>query len=508
MRGKDDYKMKKLGLSIGDIKAAYKGVKHQAKQAANKGNYEQSLQLVRHCATIAQQFNWIYADEELEDLLRDISTKIIAPSSEPYVPVENRVVLYDDFCVSFILALQYLDALVSAGKEVMYITFDQQSGKFSTILSVIEQKYPRVKILKLPKKSIIQSNIDLYNAILDFKPKQILLHIFANTVFIPALHALPKLISKYIINLADQTFWVGSKVVDYVLEFRQFGVSVSQQRRGIKSEQQLLVPFYPIIDNNPFQGFPKECTEEGKVLIFSGGDIYKVLDEKRMYWHLVKRVLDTFPEVVFLFATKGDNIGMAFLNSFIRDNHYEGRFIYTKFRPDINEVLAHTDIFMGTCPVCGSLMSQLAARNATPILQYYYPGTPDDETEQAICINEQFKISFNDEETFMQEAEKLIRDVKYRKKQGERLQKAMITIPQFNKLVTDTLTTNETQIPLQPYQFDYQQLDDRWFALEKAGYISSMSYLYGMLGKKDCLRFAPKLFIKKHLNKLINFLKK
>jgi hypothetical protein len=163
---------------------------------------------------------------------------------------------------------------------------------------------------------------------------------------------------------------------------------------------------------------------------------------------------------------------------------------------------------MGTCPVCGSLMSQLAARNATPILQYYYPGTPDDETEQAICINEQFNISFNDEEAFMQEAERLIRDVEYRKKQGERLQKAMITIPQFNKLVADTLITNETQIPLQPYQFDYQQLDDRWFALEKAGYISSLSYLYSLLEKKNTIRFAPKLFIKKQLNTLINILNK
>jgi hypothetical protein len=75
-------------------------------------------------------------------------------------------------------------------------------------------------------------------------------------------------------------------------------------------------------------------------------------------------------------------------------------------------------------------------------------------------------------------------------------------------LVADTLSTNETQIPLQPYQFDYQQLDDRWFALEKAGYISSLSYLYGLLGKKECLRFAPKLFIKKHLNTLINILNK
>ena len=139
------------------------------------------------------------------------------------------------------------------------------------------------------------------------------MHIFANSTIIPTLYRISEKIDRYIINLADQTFWLGAKAIDYVLEFRQFGVSVSQQRRGIKPEQQLLVPFYPIVDENPFQCFPKECTEEGKVLIFSGGDIYKVLDEKRMYWHLVKRLLDTFPEVVFLFATKIDGIIIFFI---------------------------------------------------------------------------------------------------------------------------------------------------------------------------------------------------
>ena len=498
--------MKPLRLSLNDIKNAYKGVKAHAVEAFDKGDYERSMEYVRHCATIAQQFNWIYADDKLEDLLKNIAPQIIPQTENDYTPVKDRVVLYDDFCVSFILALQYVDALVAAGKELLYVTFNQQSGKFSSIIPVIQSKYPNVRIVRLEKKSIIQSNIDFYQEIMNFRPEQILLHVFANTIIIPALHALPKVTSKYIINLADQTFWLGAKVVNYVLEFRQFGVSVSQQRRGIKPKQQLLVPFYPIVDNNPFQGFPKECTEEGKVLVFSGGDIYKVLDEKRIYWHLVKRVLDTFPEVVFLFATKIDGIGIDFLNMFIKENHYEGRFIYTKFRPDINEVMAHVDVFMGTCPVCGSLMSQLAARNATPILQYYYPETPDDETEQAICINEEFSISFNDEEAFMQETERLIHDVEYRKKQGKRLQRAMMTEKQFNELVKNTLATNKTQIPLQPYEFDYQQLDDRWFALEKTGYISSLSYLYHLLGAKKCLRYVPILFIKKHLNTLFNYL--
>lgn len=500
--------MKNIGLNISDIKNVYRGVKHKALISTEEGRYEDALYWVRQCASIAQQFNWIYADEELEDILKKISLKLIPHYKNEYKPVKNRVILYDDFCRSFILALQYLDALLASSYEVIYITIKHQTSTFSTILPLLEEKYPAVKVIALQHISRVQNNVDLYNEILKYKPEKVLFHIYAYSSIIPAIHRFPKEIDTYIINLADQTFWLGAKAIKYVLEFRQFGVSVSQQRRGILPHQQLLVPFYPIADNNPFQGFPKECTEDGKVLIFSGGDIYKVLDEKLMYWHLVKRLLDTYPEVVFLFATKEDNLGMQFLQKFITDNHFEGRFIYTKFRPDINEVMAHADIFMGTCPVCGSLMSQLAARNATPILQYYYPGTPDDETEQAICINEQFAISFQDEELFMQEAEKLIKDASYRKQQGEHLQSAMITIPQFNKLLADTLSTNKTQIPLESFKINYRQLDDRWFALEKAGYISSLSYLYGLLGKKDCLRFAPKLFIKKHLNTLINILNK
>ena len=497
--------MKPLRLSLNDIKNAYRGIKAHAIRAYKDGDYERSMQYVRHCATIAQQFNWIYADDELENLLKEISTKIV-PSPTSYIPNENRVVLFDDFCLSFILALQYLEALVVAGKEVMYLTLSQRDERYADIISTIKEKYPTVKIVSVTQQSIIKTSVEIYNEIMSFAPQKVLFHMTANSLAFPSIYALPQSIDTYIINLADQTFWLGAKAIKYILEFRQFGVSVSQQRRGILPHQQLLVPFYPIVDDNPFQGFPKECTEKGKVLIFSGGDIYKVLDEKRMYWHLVKRLLDSFPEVIFLFATKEDNLGMQFLQKFIKDNHFEGRFIYTKFRPDINEVMAHADIFMGTCPVCGSLMSQLAARNATPILQYYYPGTPDDETEQAICINEQFAISFQDEELFMQEAEKLIKDVTYRKQQGERMQKAMISIPQFNKLVADTLFSNKTQMPLEPFEMDYKQLDDRWFALEKMGHINSMSYLYGLLGEQKCMEYAPILFVKKHMNRLINYL--
>lgn len=497
-----------LNLSIGDIKKTYNILKDSAKAAVVCRDYEYALQLIEKCDGLAEQFNWIYSDDELEDLLKAIADATIFRDENVFQPTANRVVFYDDFCVSFILVLQYLDALKDAGKEVIYITFQPRGERFEYILNRVA-RYPNVKMVILPRTSKVDDAQALYDEIVKYAPEQILLHMFACSPIAPTLFALPCSIKKYNINLADQTFWLGARAIDYLLEFRQFGVSVSQQRRGIKPEQQLLVPFYPIVDNNPFQGFPEKCTQQGKVLIFSGSDIYKVLDKKRMYWHLVKRLLDTFPEVVFLFATKGDGIGMDFLQKFIHENHYEGRFIYTKFRPDINEVLIHSDIFMGTCPAGGALMSQLAARNAIPILQYYYPETSDDATEQVICVNEDFQISFRDEESFMTEAEKLIHDVEYRKKQGERLQKAVISVEQFNEMVRRTLETNKTQIPLKPFGVDYKHLDERWFALEQAGYRDSFSYVWGLLKETGNVKIEkiPFIYLKKQLRVISNKIK-
>ena len=412
---------------------------------------------------------------------------------------------FDDFCRSFVLALQYLDALLAAGKDILYITSKDVAidSKLFYIVDAVKNRNVEVCIISQGEKK--DRYKEIFDTIIKFRPEKILLHIYANSVSIPVIYRLPKQIQRFIINLADQTFWLGAGAVDYVLEFRQFGVSVSQQRRKINPQQQLLVPFYPVVDGNPFQGFPEGMQKDGKVVIFSGSDLYKVLDKERKFWYLIKKVMDTFPEVVFWFATKVEGQRLDIIDDFIRDNHYEGRFFYTPFRRDINEVLAHVDIFMGTCPVCGSLMSQLAARNATPILQYYYPGTPDDETEQAICVNEEFNISFDNEADFMVEAEKLVHNPEYRKKQGERLQRAMVSPEQFNTMVAKALSKNETPVPLKPFAVDYELLDNRWFELQELGHINVVPYICGVLGRGRQFLYVPALYFKRyHDNELFS----
>ena len=109
----------------------------------------------------------------------------------------------------------------------------------------------------------------------------------------------------------------------------------------------------------------------------------------------------------------------------------------------------------------------------------------------------------------MTEAERLIGDASYRRSQGEKLYDAMLKPAQFNDIVQKTLETNQSQFSISEYDIDYDSLDDRWYYLEKGGFRHTMSYVYGLLGPWDCLKYAPSIFIKKNINRfIINYSKR
>lgn len=497
-----------MTLTKRNIQSGFNAIKKKAAKALRNGNYTDAKHYLDVCSNIASQFNLDYADFEIESLYQQIADKTIKQVVD-FEPLPDRWVLYDDFCTTYVLGLQWLEAMALSGKQILYVTTRNvnEESRHKNILDRVAE-YENVTVEIISQGNAFERAQALYDTLVGFRASKLVMHKRpVMSVMDLVLPVLPKGMVSYVINLSDQTFWLGAKYIDYCLEFRQFGTSVSLQRRGLKREQLLMVPFYPADDRNEFGGFPLECTDD-KTIIFSGGDFYKTLDDNRMYWKLIQNILHKYPQVVFLFATKNIPEGDSDIRRFIRDNHFEGRFIYINFRPDIYQVFAHCDIYMGTSPTSGSLMTQLAAINAKPILQYYEPGTPDDETEQALCINETFKISFQNEDGFMREADRLITDVKYRKSQGERLQKAMMQHEQFNKLALDTLETNKTQLPINDYPIDYKGLDDRWYYLEKAGYVNILPYIYGTLGKNDCLKYAPSLFFKKNFGRLKNKLKR
>jgi hypothetical protein len=483
------------------IKHGYRGLKKVAQKCVKDGDFAMAMKYVDYCVKVASQLNWIYADEDLENLLAEVAESVIETSiKDNYQPDETHWVFFDDYCTSYVLALQWMNALSKTGKKILYITSQYTFEKRMDISVLGEiEKMPNVVVEVIPQGQDFDRANRLYQSIINFKASKIILHKAMNSLVQLPLCVLPEGVEVYNINLGDQFFWLGTKCVDYNIEFRPFGASVSVQRRGFRKDQLLMVPFYPANENRPFQGFPAGC--EGKLVIFSGGDYYKTFDESGTYWRLVKKILDKHPEVVFLFAAKRGSSRIN-LMKFISDNHFENRLFYINYRQDIYQVFAHCDIYMGTSPISGSLMSQLAAINAKPILQYYPDGTPDDETEQAICINEKYSISYTSEDEFLEEASKLIVDAEYREKQGRRLQAAMMQPLQFDELVAETLHTNTSQMEIEIRQFDYSLLDKRWLVLENVGFTQVGNYLFSLLGKKLCRKYAPMLYLKNRMELL------
>lgn len=493
-----------IHASLSEIKQGYKGLKHRVKRFVDSGDFTSAMDYIGHCTTIASQFNWIYSDDEIEELLDSIATEVIDTTTlEGFEIDKDNWVFYDDYCTSYVLALQWMTALSKTGKRILYITsrFTYDNRGNISILPYIE-RMPNVSVEVIQDGPVLERANSLFQSIIRFNASKVILHKAMDSLIQLPLCALPHDIEVYNVNLADQFFWLGVRHIDYNIEFRPFGVSVSLQKRGFKKEQLLMIPYYPANEKRSFKGFPPEC--EGKTVIFSGGDYYKTLDEDGTYWQLVKAILDRYPNVVFLFATKRITKGLANINEFIEKNHFERRFFYIDYRPDIFQVFAHCDIYMGTTPISGALMSQLAAINEKPILQYYQPGTQDDETEQALCINDHFSISFSSINGFLEEADRLINDLEYRKEKGKRLSHSMIQPSQFNSVVKNTLETNETWKEINPVKINFDLIDKRWHLQERTGYTKTIPYLYSLLGFKQCLVFAPTLFFKKNLIRLFH----
>ena len=492
-----------MHLSKFEIIQSIGAFRKKALKAYEKRDLNETLYWVERCSILGCQFNLVYEDPEIEELYVKIARDVNKPIVD-YVPNPNRIVFYDEFCISYVLGIQWVDALAATGKDILYITTRTiQDDKLRSHILERVKKHKNIRIELISEDSPIATGQALYKAVTAFCPSQLILQMRVNSPANLMLGALPHDILRYNINLDDQTLWYGTHGIDYILEFRPFGASVSRQKRGFTKDKLLMVPFYPANDENAFQGFPRECTHD-KLVIFSGGDFYKTLDDDRTYWKLISQILHKWDNVVFLFASKSIPEGDKAIKEFIKNEKLEGRFIHITFRPDIYQVFAHCDIYMGTSPTSGSLMSQLAAINRKPILQYYAKGTPDDETEQAICWNDKFQISFDNELDFMNEAQRLINDKSYRDQQGERLFEAMIKPEQFNEIVKRTLETNITQFPVEEYCIDYKSLDNRWYYLEKAGFRNAMTYVYSLLGPWDCLRYAPLVFIRKNLNRIIS----
>lgn len=499
-------------FSANDIKSDYKTIKNLAFKAYSKGKLEKSLEFVKIAANLAYYFNFIYTDKDLEDLLKRISGQIL-DQKVPVKTVRNRIVFYDFFGLDNRgLTQQYIRAFISWDIEFLYILENYEPKNSKNIINELED-YSKATILILDKSLSTIEKIRLsHSKIIEYEPEKAFLHLSPwNVAGVTLWNALDK-IERYQVNLTDHAFWLGVDCIDYSIEFRNYGYTVSYQKRGIPKEKILIQPYYPITECDQFKGFPEDVIENNSVLIFTGGAFYKMYGENNKFFEIIKTILDDNPVAKILVAGNGDDEP---IKRFIKKNKYFSRLILIGNRSDINYVFQNCDIYLSTFPFTGGLMAQYAAFNGKPILSYTSREIPFNNLEDIFQHDGNVKITYESVDELRQECKKLIEDRLYRIEKGRVLKQLLIDEKTFNNNLHQLITGNRsTSMIVSSIKINYEKFANLYLELENY-YIFSYRHLILSNFKINSIYLFPKVvlnsinskFFSIFINRIIRLLK-
>lgn len=451
-------------LTIKEIKSVFDKVKLLAKKEYLIGNYETSLKHIETAAEIAYMFNWIYSDDELEDLLFEISIAVITEKNE-FIPINGKIVFYDFLVLDNRgLTQQYLRALISWGCELLFISERSDLTKSIEIVKEIKA-YPKAELFIIDNSlTKIEKIKSVYNKVVEFKPEKAFLHLHPASVVAGCIwNALPN-VTRYQINLTDHAFWLGTKFINYNLEFRDYGCNVSHEQRNLSKDNLLIQPFYPIMECQPFSGFPLEMPNDA-IKIFTGGTYYKMYGKSDMFFELLKIIIEINYKVIILLAGEGNDIPMK---QFIYKNKLENRIFLLGSRNDITHVFENCDIYLSTYPVTGGLMGQYAASLAKPILSFTSEDIPCNFLEGFLNWNTKsdFKITHTTFDSFRAEALKMIENTDYRLQKGKENKKHIISENEFSMHLKDLVTKNKINKPFKKIPIDYVTFSNLYIETE------------------------------------------
>ena len=446
-----------------DIVAIYESLMKSAYRYADKGKWLKALKDLESAAEWAYSFNWIYTDENAELLLKHISVEVI-PQLEIQKPISSRCVLADSFCMDNRgLTQQYLRAMMQNNMEVLYICTSNDLNKGTDILRELDD-YQGATTLLFEEQNLNKIEIarTMVKEIVAYSPKHIFLHLSPRDTV--ALLACSSITGSciYNINLTDHAYWMGKTVIDYNIEFRPYGRTVSLEKRGFRVEQLLSLPFYPV---NPLCHQLKELppVPENAIKVFTGGSLYKMLGKDDIFFKIMGLVLSINPNVYIYVA--GFDSSKLFDEKCSKIVDHE-RIIPIGIRKDIDAVFDMCDIYLSTYPTSGGLMSQFAAKHGKPIIEYHDANDVENATEEMVNHFQDSYSSFTDLAEMMDYAKRLLDDVSFRHSEGAILRKGLMNADCFSESFMKMIRFHTTQWDWAKDVIDYDAFFVRYLELE------------------------------------------
>ena len=442
-----------------EIRSIYGELLQLAHHEACRKHWEDALLYLEASASWAYHYNYIYTDPDAERLLGNIAKEAL-PIAQYSKNNERRCVLIDSFCMDNRgLTQQYLRAMFHHEMEILYICTADQIEVGDAILGELNS-YPKCRQILFTDVRLTKTEKSkkMIEAISRFAPAHIFLHLTPwDTAALMACHSV-KGGCVYNINLTDHAYWLGASLIDYNVEFRSYGKTVSLEKRGLRESQLLVLPYYPITPvTREFKGLPE--LPQDSVKVFTGGALYKMLGYNNIFFHIMDEVLSIAPNVYILVA--GFDPSKCF-DEGKKSMRHADRVLEIGMRSDIDAVFEATDIFLGTYPTSGALMAQYAAKHAKPIIAYHDKEDPEGKVEEIVNHYQHSFRSFSEMSNFVGYAKKLITDRSFRQREGEKLQQGLMTETRFAEEFKGMISTHQSSWQLDHDEIDYDAFFEKY----------------------------------------------
>lgn len=445
-----------------DIENVYSILLQNAVRSYESKRFGDAIKYIVSAADWSYRFNNIYGDPESEALAKSISEAIVESRNIAF-PIPKRCVLIDSFLIDNRgLSQQYFRAMKACDMEVLVI-YTKADGVIGKDIQKEIQSYDKASILTLSKDfDFFEQTRQVVKHIADFSPAYIFLHLIPwDMIALMACHAI-KGSKIYNINLTDHAYWMGASFIDYNLEFRPYGMTISLEKRGLRQEQLIGLPYYPIAPVKvEFTGLPELPVDA--VRVFTGGALYKMLGKDDIFFRIMDCVLCVSPNVYIMVA--GFNHDNRFDEKCAAMKHGD-RVLQIGVRRDIDEVFKRCDIYLGTYPMTGGLMSQYAAKHKKPIIAYCDKDDVMNAVEEFVdYYGSGFKsLSSFDELTVY--ASKLIHDEAFREEEGNRLHEGMMDEERFKTEFLSLISSGKTSFSWKKDDINYEAFFERYLDLE------------------------------------------
>ena len=399
--------------------------KKQIRQFILLHKYEEALSKIANMANMLYESNQYYVDDDLENALLNIQKQLQKKYDfEEIKDVNTKTVLfYDGFGLdSRGLAYIYIKALVNLGYKVIYVTIPNAQGNIPRITKLIENAGGEIVFCRTDSYTLWYQYI--YKVFSIVKPAKAFFYTTPYDVSaVMAFNQLAGQVERYQINLTDHAFWLGVNVFDFCLEFREYGAGISHYKRGIAAEKLLMQPFYPWVGKKEkFAGYPFE-REQDDFIIFSGGNVYKIIDKNKTYYKMVAEILKRHGNVKFWYASNCElPQDMKLLIE-----QFPGRVFFTDERIDLLAVLENIDMYLSTYPIAGGLMYQYVAMAG----KVPYTLCADEESKGMLLNEEDLGIYYYDLEEMLSDVDRYITDEAYRAYKNNKMKNTIIKPESF-----------------------------------------------------------------------------